>query len=131
MTITKKTFGILYAALGIACLTFFVLKGVRDKTAIKEDPRYVIGLTNGWSHNIKSSNFAIDYIYQVRGIKYRSVYFVSSLSGIQTSKGRYIVKFENGRPGNSTLILDMKIPGNSGYVVDTGWITVPWDITVH
>lgn len=110
----------------IIVISFFLFQKKKEKTAdLLTRGRYTIGETKGWSHNHRSSDYNVDYIYSVKGIFYKKFMAINSLSGIQTKNAKYIVKYDSLNPANSKMLFNMKVRSHLGNFIDTGWVDIP------
>lgn len=90
--------------------------------------RYTIGVTKGSSFNHRSSTYGLNYSFLANGRKYVGFISVSSLSGIKTNEGKYIVIFDPGNPQNNKLLLDKPVIFHPAVIEDSGWIIIPDEI---
>lgn len=119
------------AVIGIIILCFFSIKKQKRKTnELNIRGRYTIGETKGWSHNIRSSDYDINFTYKFNSVEYRKFMSEPSLSKIDTRGGKYIVVFDPESPRNSIMLFDMKVKEYYGSIDDSGWIKLPKSLLI-
>lgn len=106
-------------------------KNKKDAKLLDENGRYIIGTTEGWVHNHRSSDYALDYSYTVNGVIYKTFMYLDNISGIETKKGKYLVRFYPPNPRISKILLNYKVIANPGNYKNTGWVRILETIVSH
>jgi hypothetical protein len=98
----------------------------KNQNDLEARGRYIVGVTKGTVTNHRSSKTAIDYSYPYNGNTYQSSMHESSVKGIKTVGGKYLVIFDPQNPKNSKMLFDKEVEYTTLInFADTGWTKIP------
>lgn len=125
---------LLFLVLFLPVVIISVKNKKTDEDNLKKRGRYVVGKTERWGYNPRSSGYFIHYNYSYNKTIFSESIGVSRISDITTNGGVYMVIFDPENPRNSKMLFDKEVCNcnsapNCGYI-DTGWITIPGYIKI-
>lgn len=120
---------LLFVVLFLPILIISLKNKKTDEDKLKKRGRYVVGKTERWGKNPRSSDYFIHYNYSFNKATFSESIGVSRISNIITRGGAYLVIFDPENPRNSKMLFDKEVCNcnsapNCGYS-DTGWIKTP------
>lgn len=122
---------IIVIAIIIVVCFLSVSKKKKQQAVLKQKGRYTIGVTEGWAHNHRSSDYSVDYSFKFHGVEYKEILLIRSIEGLYLHGGKYIVKVDPANPANSEIEWERPVKVAPEYIPDTGWASIPSEVVFY
>lgn len=124
----ERRFNILWGV-GVFCfIAFFIIKAIKDKTELKENQDYTVGLAIDTYKGVKAPIPSVSYVYTINGVKYDGAHgYDPKIYKVEKGK-KYLVIYSPRNPANSRMLLKIML-SDSVVAPFEGWRAAPFGVT--